>query len=283
MIPETGYLHDVVVVGSIILLEGLLSVDNALGIASIASHLPKHQQKLALRLGIIGAYGFRGLALFFASFIAESPWLKLLGALYLVYLMASELTGRDEEAQEDASISGLATVAGPGLIATIFKIELMDLSLSLDNVVVAVAMSPGRMWPVYLGVFAGILALRFVAGWCIGLLERHPILEPTAFVLVGWVGFLLLWQEVPVAMGWVQPDKAQHIPSYLKFAGITLILGLALGSERSPALRRVLNLLGIGFRPIFRFVDFFGTIVKWPFLALSKKVLTYWRSKRSLT
>ena len=44
---------------SLILLEGLLSVDNALAIAAMASHLPEKQQKLALKLGIIGAYVFR--------------------------------------------------------------------------------------------------------------------------------------------------------------------------------------------------------------------------------
>jgi predicted tellurium resistance membrane protein TerC len=60
----------------------------------------------------------------------------------------------------------------------------MDLSLSVDNVVVAVAMSP-KLWVVCTGVFIGILALRLVAGYCIQLIERYPILEHTAFVLIG--------------------------------------------------------------------------------------------------
>ena len=56
---------------------------------------------------------------------------------------------------------------------------MMDLSLSVDNVVAAVAMSP-KLWVVYTGVFIGILALRFVAGACLKVIDRYPILEETA-------------------------------------------------------------------------------------------------------
>ena len=51
------------VILSLIIIEGLLSVDNALAIAAMASHLPEPQKRKALRWGIIGAYGFRGIAL----------------------------------------------------------------------------------------------------------------------------------------------------------------------------------------------------------------------------
>ena len=77
---------------SLVLVETLLSVDNALAIASMASHLPPDRQKLALRFGIIGAYLFRGICLFAAGFIVHNPWLKVAGALYLVYLMAAHLS-----------------------------------------------------------------------------------------------------------------------------------------------------------------------------------------------
>src|SRR3954469_11889075 len=74
---------------SLILIEGLLSVDNALAIAGMASHLPSRQKYLALRFGLVGAYLFRGLALAGAHYIIENPWLKILGAAYLLHLMAS--------------------------------------------------------------------------------------------------------------------------------------------------------------------------------------------------
>lgn len=176
------------------------------------------------------------------------------------------------EASVGALAAGAMVAAAPGLWGTIFKIELMDLSLSLDNVVVAVGMSPGRIWPVYVGVFAGILALRFVAGWCIGLLERHPILEPTAFVLVGWVGGLLLWQEIPVVCGWVSEAAHAHMPAPVKFGGIALILGIALGSERFPPVRKLLNLIGLAASPFLRLFNLAGDAVKWPFLTAGRRI-----------
>lgn len=171
---------------SLIILEGLLSFDNALVLASMVGHLPEKQQKLALKAGLIGAYVFRGLALFFVGYIIANPWIKLAGGGYLIYLMCSHL-GQAEAGEDDSAAK--AAVKG-GLIATIFSVELADLAFSIDNIIAAVAMSP-KMWVVVLGVFIGIAAMRFVAGVFIGLIKRFPILEKVAYVLVGYIGLQL--------------------------------------------------------------------------------------------
>jgi predicted tellurium resistance membrane protein TerC len=80
------------VIISLIIIEGLLSVDNALAIAAMASHLPGKQKYQALKWGIIGAYLFRGLCLAFAAWIIENPWLQIFGATYFVYLMCQFFT-----------------------------------------------------------------------------------------------------------------------------------------------------------------------------------------------
>lgn len=218
---------------SLILIEGLLSVDNALAIAAMASHLPGRQKYLALRWGIIGAYGFRALALAFAAFIIDNPWLKIVGAAYLIHLMASFFaesakSGDDEQASDEATIA--RKMAGKGFWATVVSIELMDLSLSVDNVVAAVAMSP-KLWVVCTGVFIGILALRFVAGYCIKLIERFPILESTAFLLIGYVGGILI----------VELTTHVHVTALYKFIGICIILGLSIWYSKSKALQGVFN------------------------------------------
>src|SRR3954469_11716159 len=164
---------------SLVLIEGLLSVDNALAIAGMASHLPLRQRYRALRYGLVGAYLFRGLALAGAHYIIENPWLKILGAAYLIHLMASHFADHHAAEQPDAERKPKTP---RGFWATVIGIEVMDLSLSVDNVVAAVAMSP-RLWVVVTGVFIGIIALRYVAGWCIRLIERFPVLGHTAFVL----------------------------------------------------------------------------------------------------
>ena len=151
MLAFSEIIEDLRSIVSLVVIEGLLSVDNALAIAAVASHLPKPQQQLALKLGIIGAYLFRGLALFFVARIIANPWLKLVGSAYLIYLMASNLT----EDGDDEGHEGSGTKRHPpGLLATIIQIELMDLALSLDNVVAAVALDK-RLWVVCTGVFIG--------------------------------------------------------------------------------------------------------------------------------
>ncbi len=231
------------VVMSLVLIEGLLSVDNALGIAAMAAHLPKHQQKPALRWGLIGAYTFRGLALVLVAWLMHNAWVKWFGALYLVYLACEhlQLHPKPEGGSEGHKVS---RAAGKSFIATIASIELMDLSLSLDNVVAAVSMVNNEqripeelhIWVVCLGVFIGIAALRFVAGWCIGIIERHPILSYTAFLLVGFVGFAFCME-----MGLALVDIEWHMGVIMKFCCIIFIVTLSLLYEHFSRLKRLLH------------------------------------------
>lgn len=247
--PQTGFLllfespllaeilGSAPVIVSLIIIEGLLSVDNALAIAAMARHLPKEQQRVALRLGIIGAYFFRGLCMAFAAWIIENPWLKICGAVYLVYLMCKHF-----ETSDGADDSGaVPELWSRSLLGTVFAIEVMDLSLSIDNVVAAVAMSP-KLWVVCTGVFIGILALRFVAGACLKLVERYPVLEETAFVLIGYVGLILVFELLsdPRSGFQVLPGPV-HVSAMQKFVGIIGILGTAVLYSRNQGLRTVLS------------------------------------------
>lgn len=215
------------VIFSLILIEGLLSVDNALAIAAMASHLPERQRFMALRFGIIGAYFFRGLAMALAAWIINNPWIKLAGAVYLVYLACSHLVGSEEEqsGKEDGRTS-----ESRGFWPTVIGIELMDLSLSLDNVVAAVALSP-NLWVVCTGVFIGILALRFLAGYCIQMIERFPILGKTAFLLVGFVGVLLITEIL----------ASVDVHTWQKFLGVVAITVASVLYSRSSVAQSMLN------------------------------------------
>ena len=267
--PTTAaILETLPVIVSLIVIEGLLSVDNALAIAALASHLPEKQQQLALKLGIIGAYVFRGIALLCVSLIIENPWLKILGSAYLVWLMASNIVSK-EEAPDVAK----AHHHRPGLVATIFQIEIMDLTLSLDNVVAAVALDK-RLWVICTGVFIGILALRFLAGMCIGLIKKFPILEKTAFLLIGFVGCILLTEMALESTG-----VHFHINSYQKFGGILVILALSLGYERSAFLRAVISPILVIGKPILVVIDKAVLVIFWPFWKAFTLLKSLFRSK----
>jgi YkoY family integral membrane protein len=267
------------VVVSLVVIEGLLSVDNALAIAALASHLDEKRRKLAMTIGYAGAYGFRILALLLASFIIHNVWLMALGAGYLIWLMCNHFA-EDEEHEKNAE-SGLKIPQS--FAKTITMIALLDLSLSFDNVVAAVAFARTNIYLVYLGVTIGIITLRLVAGYCIKLIERYPWLEHTAFLLVGFVGALLcieLYWDVFVLrevkfMGitFIHEDGGHfHIQKRVKFGGIFLIILGHLAYERFPLVKAASRPFAIFFRHFFAlFANTINMIlwtISWPFRAL---------------
>ena len=237
------------VVLALILIEGLLSVDNALAIAAMASHLDEQQRKKAMNIGYIGAYGFRIVALLTATLIMGNHWLMLLGSLYLVWLMCSHFADQADDGEEG---DGKGKKAPQSFASTIAMIAFLDLSLSFDNVVAAVAFARDSKVLVYIGVTLGIITLRLVAGYCIKLLERQPWLEHTAFLLVGFVGLLLgvelYWdysvKEVVEIGGFSLIGEAgghYHIAKAVKFAGIIGIMLVHLAYEKNAAVKGVLR------------------------------------------
>ena len=104
-------------------------------------------------------------------------------------------TSAEALADEDPSNDNKPVARAPkGLRVVLLQIGLMDLSLSIDNVIAAVGLAPKNaqrrsgMWPIYAGVLIAILALQQIAPHAMNLLKKYPILEPTAFVLIGYVG-----------------------------------------------------------------------------------------------
>ena len=160
-------LPSLLVIGNLIIIETLLSVDNAAVLATMVMDLPPKQRAAALKYGIIGAYFFRGLCLFFASFLVQIWWLKPIGGLYLLYLVWSWLKGRKTPQKEDDYFDKQSNwlyrkVSGPlGVFwSTVFLIEMMDLAFSIDNIFAAVAFTDNLVL-ICIGVFIGILCNAF--------------------------------------------------------------------------------------------------------------------------
>jgi len=191
-------LPSLAVVGNLVIIESLLSVDNAAVLATMVMDLPDAQRQKALRYGIIGAYVFRGLAMLFASVLIQIWWLKPLGGLYLLYLVYDWWKGKMTESKEDDLLDKKGnwlyrvTVGSLGNFwATVALVELMDMAFSIDNVFAAVAFSKNIIL-VCVGVFIGILAMRFVAQAFVKLMEKYSFLETAAFSVIGVLGFKLL-------------------------------------------------------------------------------------------
>jgi YkoY family integral membrane protein len=188
MIPQTFETADIGKIGALLILEALLSADNALILAIIVRHLPKDQQKKALFYGLAGAFALRFAAILLAASILNFWWLQLVGALYLIYLPVKHFI-------KHASGPEVKGREGAGFWMTVIYADLADLAFAIDSVLVAVAIvnRQDKIWVIYAGAGLGIILLRFAAGWCLRLLEKYPVLDHVAYALVGWAGIKLLF------------------------------------------------------------------------------------------
>jgi YkoY family integral membrane protein len=195
---------------SLVVLEGLLSGDNALVLAVMVRHLPKAQQKRALKFGIWGAFIFRFIAVLFAATLLNYWLLKVVGGVYLLYLAISRLLVGESEGSPTATAR-----FGTSFWATVAGVELADIAFSIDSILAAVAMAEGlperferitigilsvKLWIVYIGGVIGIIAMRYVAGLFLILLRRFSGLAMGAYVLVAWIGLELVGSGLHTAL-----------------------------------------------------------------------------------
>lgn len=235
-----------VVILQLIFLEGILSIDNAAVLGALVAPLPSDQnipwpralatigraldpimgkqRMAALRVGLLGAYAGRSLMLAVASLIIQSPWLKLVGAAYLIRLAIDDLSagGGASDTDED----GQRKLKRKAFWSTVLTVELMDLAFSLDNVVAAVSLSD-KLWVVIIGVAIGILTMRFAAGIFSYLVEREPVLQRAAYILILNIGIELLLEDLAHV----------EISDWLKFGISVTTLLLAVAYEHLAFLR----------------------------------------------
>ena len=212
---------DFITIALLVVLEGLLSADNALVLAILVLGLPKHQQRKALRYGILGAFFFRILAILAAVHLIQVGFVKLIGAGYLLWLTYSHFFGRRQGEDRRAIKPATGFMGLSAFWATVVKVELTDIVFAVDSILVAVAMSP-KTWVIITGGILGIIAMRLVIGQLLRIVRRYPALVDGAFVIIGWVAIKLLVEYLNGA-GYIQ----FHISKWLSFGLIVVIFAIA--------------------------------------------------------
>lgn len=173
------------IIFSLIILEGLLSADNALALAVVVRHLPQNQQKKALIYGIWGAYLFRFVAIGLGVYLVHFTFVKIIGALYLLQMSFKHFfMNNNDDKGEVKSIKA-------NFWRTVLTVELMDIAFSMDSILAAFGVSE-KVWVLFIGGMLGILMMRGVAQLFLALLEKYPELESTAFILIALIGGKLM-------------------------------------------------------------------------------------------
>ena len=208
---------DFVTIGLLVLLEGLLSADNAMVLAVLVLGLPRRQQKKALRYGIAGAFALRAVAVLLAVRLIALGFVKLIGATYLLYLSYTHFFRSGDAGTRRTIAPATGWLGLPAFWATVVKVELTDAVFAVDSILVAVAMSP-KTWVIISGGLLGILMMRMVTGQLLVLVRTYPALVDGAFVIIAWVGVKLI-MEFLRAEGFIQLE----INKWFSFGLIVLI------------------------------------------------------------
>jgi YkoY family integral membrane protein len=172
------------IIGTLVILEGLLSADNALVLAVLVKHLPQEQRKKALFYGIIGAYLFRVIAIGIGVTLINIGWIKIVGGHYLLWLVLQHFMNKSDGEEE-------IQTKQVSFWSTVLTVELMDIAFSIDSVIAAFGVS-NQVWVLFLGGILGILMMRGVAQLFLALIERIPEFETTAFILIGMIGLRMI-------------------------------------------------------------------------------------------
>ncbi|WP_239493635.1 DUF475 domain-containing protein [Candidatus Karelsulcia muelleri] len=179
-------LHSISILINIVLIEALLSIDNATILTTLVKNLNKKDRKKALNYGIFGAYLFRIISLIFAAVIINMWWLKLIGGFYLIYLGINHFLKTQKEENNFFKINFFSKIW-----VTILYVELIDFIFSIDNLFAGISYSNNPLL-IFLGVFISLFLLRISTVKLLKLTEKYSSLEDSAFFIIILLGLKLI-------------------------------------------------------------------------------------------
>ena len=186
---ESG--EDWMIIFSLVLIECLLSVDNAIVLAAQTQKLPdKKQQEISLFYGLWGAYIFRFALIGVGSYLIHFWEIKVLGAGYLMYLSLNHFYRMKYPERAKRKKGKNKKPILPLFWSVVISIELMDIVFSIDSILASLAISPNPVI-VLIGGLIGILCMRGIAEVIMRLIDIVPELEVMAYFLIGLIAIKL--------------------------------------------------------------------------------------------
>ena len=185
--------NDWVLIFSLILMECLLSVDNAVVLAAQTQVLPTKKMKAdSLFYGIWGAYLFRFLVIGLGTYLIHFWPIKIIGSAYLMYIVFRFFKPSPKQKKKQHRKSVPQSGSRRRLFwRTVTEIELMDIMFSVDSILAGLALSSNPVI-VLLGGCIGIAIMRGVAEIIMILMQKIPELQPMAYFLIAVIAVKLL-------------------------------------------------------------------------------------------
>ncbi|WP_425060657.1 hypothetical protein SCACP_13960 [Sporomusa carbonis] len=217
---------------SIIMVNLLLSGDNALVIALASRKLPPEQQKLAIFWGGAGAVGLRILLTFAAIVLLQIPFLQLIGGLALLWIAIQLLAGDEEHHDEMEAKSSLW-----GAVQTII---VADLVMSIDNVIAIAGVAKGNITLLIIGLVISIPIIIWGSRLIHMLIERWPVIITVGAAFLGWTAGEMAIGDKKI-MPMVESYPWMHWAIPLAFAVVVIIAGSMLAKSKQQGGTRQKN------------------------------------------
>lgn len=211
----------------IIAIDILLGGDNAVVIALACRKLPEAQRNKGIAYGVVGAIGLRIVMIFFALQLLALPFLKIIGALLLLWIGVKLLQSEDEDHD---NVEGATTLFG-----AIKTIVIADAVMSLDNVIAVAGAAHGNMGLVVFGILFSIPIIVWGSKFVLTLMDRFPVVITLGAALLGWIaGGMFVTDEF-------LKDYLKDAPSWLHYATavvgalFVVVVGKLIAARQAPA------------------------------------------------
>jgi YjbE family integral membrane protein len=213
----------------VLLIDLILSGDNAVVIALAVRNLQGNVRRRAIQLGVAAAIGLRIIFAFLVSFLVQIPFLQVVGGLLLIYISWQLVKPEDKEADVEA---------GSGLWQSVKIIAVADAVMSLDNVIALVAISRNpegdpRVWLVALGIVLTIPIIMFGATILSNLMDRFPVIVYAGAALLVYVAVELMFDDrLRVVQSFAHATEGYHAITALASAAIFTVIALFVNRRR---------------------------------------------------
>jgi len=210
----------------IIMIDLLLSGDNAVVIALACRNLPQAQRRQGIMYGVGGAIGLRVVLTFFAVNLLSLPYLKVIGALLLLWI-GIKLILPEDEAHGAGRIKAAAHLWG-----AVKTIIIADFVMSLDNVLGVAAAAKGNVWLLVFGLLVSIPLIAWSSQLVLKLIDRYPFIIYAGGALLGYVAGEMLVSEA-LFKAWVDTHHFLHWVAPGVCALLVLLAGWSIARRRA--------------------------------------------------
>ncbi len=185
-------------VGSIILVDLLLSGDNALVIGVAAAGLPRRQRWLAILVGGAAAILLRIVFSLLSTILLNLPWLQTAGAVVLLIIAIRLLADRKSNASEKVGqeASNATQHVQQGLVAAMLTILVADVTMSLDNILAVGALANGNIPLLVVGLLISVAILLFGSALIAEVVGRLTLLLDVAALVLAWTGANMILDDL---------------------------------------------------------------------------------------